>query len=659
MLLKSLRLQDFRQFNGEQVVSFSTHKDRNVTIMMGENGSGKTSFAQAFRWCLYGDTDFKDTKLLSRKVAASLLPGDERNVEVAVELTHDDIEYTVIRRQKYKMNNAGDVLPNGACKFTIQIKDKDGNVKFIPELEADSKMKEILPADLSRYFFFDGERIEKMSKEIHSGRSRDIAEAVRSLLGLNSYVEALRHLKENGINSVIRSYANSYSCDANSEMQQLKDEIDACTDRINAIDIRLKQIDASKNIDQDKIYELRDLILQNQSTVELQKERLSLQQKLKDLDADRNAKIKLFLGYFNTERVGNYFSLALMKDALTQLKDAEKLDKGIPDIHARTIDYLIKRGVCICGNKIEVGDEHYNELNKLRDFIPPKSIGTLISDFTTMCEQKAGSTSNFIEEIKDKFRFIVSYDDTRGELEIREKNISEKLKNSKDVGKLQQECLSYEQDLKRLEDELATLNQEKGQKENDKSKAETRLHGLVSSNEKNKEIERYKTYAEYVYDMLKDEYTRKEDETRVELARTINEIFKQIYAGGFSLSLDKKYNVELTADGYTTAAGDDIETSTAQSISIIFAFIAGVIEMNKKNQSASSEAYPLVMDAPLSAFDKKRIGTVCDVLPKIAEQVIIFIKDTDGDLAEKNLGVRIGKRYKFSKIDEFETTIME
>lgn len=59
MLLKSLKLKDFRQFKGEQYVSFANDPERNVTIIMGENGSGKTSFAQAFRWCLYGETDFQ------------------------------------------------------------------------------------------------------------------------------------------------------------------------------------------------------------------------------------------------------------------------------------------------------------------------------------------------------------------------------------------------------------------------------------------------------------------------------------------------------------------------------------------------------------------------------------------------------------------------
>ena len=69
----------------------------------------------------------------------------------------------------------------------------------------------------------------------------------------------------------------------------------------------------------------------------------------------------------------------------------------------------------------------------------------------------------------------------------------------------------------------------------------------------------------------------------------------------------------------------------------------------------SSEPYPLVMDAPLSTFDKRRIKTVCESLPNTADQVIIFIKDTDGELAEEYMGDKIGSRHYFDKKNEFET----
>ena len=82
--------------------------------------------------------------------------------------------------------------------------------------------------------------------------------------------------------------------------------------------------------------------------------------------------------------------------------------------------------------------------------------------------------------------------------------------------------------------------------------------------------------------------------------------------------------------------------------------------MARENQDGGSkllvtEAYPLVMDAPLSAFDKTRIQTICEVLPNIAEQVIVFINDKDGEVAEKNMQDKIGAKFGFKKINEFET----
>ena len=143
---------------------------------------------------------------------------------------------------------------------------------------------------------------------------------------------------------------------------------------------------------------------------------------------------------------------------------------------------------------------------------------------------------------------------------------------------------------------------------------------------------------------------------------TINDIFKTIYNGGLSLTIDDNYHITVYANDYD----GDVETSTAQSISVIFAFITAIIKMARENRNAtdenskllSSEPYPLVMDAPLSAFDKRRIQTVCEALPNIAEQVIIFIKDTDGELAKDYMGNKIGCEHSFDKKNEFETVLL-
>lgn len=206
------------------------------------------------------------------------------------------------------------------------------------------------------------------------------------------------------------------------------------------------------------------------------------------------------------------------------------------------------------------------------------------------------------------------------------------------------------------------LNIERGGLEKERERADTERQNLTLLDEKNRKTQMYLTYARKIYEELENVYRTSEEEIRNRLQDTINDIFKQIYEGGLSLTIDSKYHITVQANDYE----GDVETSTAQSISVIFAFITGIIKMARENRNASdddakllsSEPYPLVMDAPLSAFDKRRIKTVCEALPETAEQVIIFIKDTDGELAEDYMGNRIGSRHQFDKKNEFETNLV-
>lgn len=88
-----------------------------------------------------------------------------------------------------------------------------------------------------------------------------------------------------------------------------------------------------------------------------------------------------------------------------------------------------------------------------------------------------------------------------------------------------------------------------------------------------------KAYATRIYHELLDTYNTSEKEIRHKLQDTINEIFKQIYEGGLSLTIDDKYHISVYATDYE----GDVETSTAQSISVIFAFITAIIKMAREN----------------------------------------------------------------------------
>ena len=104
MILHNLEMYNFRQYIGYHNVAFSTDPEKNVTVLIGVNTSGKTTIVRAFEWCLYGKNGFEDPVLLNSEVKDNMHQGDYQDVYVAVSFEHDSMMYTLKRSFKYVCN---------------------------------------------------------------------------------------------------------------------------------------------------------------------------------------------------------------------------------------------------------------------------------------------------------------------------------------------------------------------------------------------------------------------------------------------------------------------------------------------------------------------------------------------------------------------------
>lgn len=663
MLLESIKLHNFRQFRNESIDFARGENGKNVTIIIGENGTGKTTFAQAFFWCMYGETEFSDKTILNKVVAMEMRPGQDESVKVTLSLRHGEVGYTLIREQIYKKDYNNNVKGDNTI-FDIAIKDAGGNTTYVKKTQCEAEVKSILPKELSRYFFFDGERIEKMSKDISSGKkSTDFAEAVKGLLGLNGFISAIAHFNPRSKNGVIGSYDSSFDSKSNMRISEYTDTIDRCNAEIERLEARLETLDAQIESARQRKSEKTEEIKQYAEGEELQEQKEKLQKQIRNAETARANVYKAICKDFNSS-MSTFFSMALMKRALAFLSQEDFTGKDIPFMHTKTIEYLIKQKVCICGTHLDKGSVPYDKVMELINFLPPQSISTTISDFKKEARRRAGNADNIISQVQENLAVISSQNDDITENLDDIQRIDKKLSGGDVRGKVRAintEIQMCDDTIRKSEDEKRKCDREIGGYTKERDRADSERRNLTFLDERNRKIEIYKAYAERIYHGLVETYSTSEVKIRSKLQDTINEIFKQIYEGGLYLTIDEKYHISVYANDYE----GDVETSTAQSISVIFAFITGIIKMAKENRNASddarllsSEPYPLVMDAPLSAFDKRRIKTVCEALPKTAEQVVIFIKDTDGELAEDYMGDKIGSRHRFDKLNEFETVLV-
>ena len=352
----------------------------------------------------------------------------------------------------------------------------------------------------------------------------------------------------------------------------------------------------------------------------------------------------------------NYFSRKLIKDALEILKHTDHIDKGIPEIRAETIKFLMDRKTCLCGADLsDATCQEVQNLLELLKYIPPQSLGTSINKFIERSNGNIRNSGNYYKNIKSQISTIrgcsIKIEEKEEEFGEIDKTIL-KLSNSKIID-LKQRQIDYEKTVSQLTKELNELTANNIFLIKEKTEAEAEINKLQLKIQKNQSIEIQREYAIAAYNIIKNTYDRQEKNTRENLQQEINKLFKNIYDGGMEISINDKYKISTSV----TELGNNnnnIDSNTAKSYSIIFAFIVGVISLAKikvqeeNNENTITDEYPLVMDAPLSSFDQRRIKNICNVIPSIARQVIIFIKDTDGNIAKTEMKEKIGLEYSVS-----------
>ncbi len=54
MTIKEIKLYNFRIYKGENIIDLTSEENKNIFVVSGRNGFGKTTFLMSMVWCLYG-----------------------------------------------------------------------------------------------------------------------------------------------------------------------------------------------------------------------------------------------------------------------------------------------------------------------------------------------------------------------------------------------------------------------------------------------------------------------------------------------------------------------------------------------------------------------------------------------------------------------------
>ena len=640
MLIKKLELENFRQYIGNQTIEFSTDREKNVTVLIGVNTSGKTTLVRAFEWVLYGTNEFDDKNLLNKNVAENMQVGETKAVKGALTIEHESetgetVTYVIERKQIYTCT--GTSVRADVSEAKISYLQPDGQTKTKLDTDFYMNVERILPRRLANYFFFGGERVGNIATK------SDIEESVQGLMGLDVLKNAMSHLKTviNKLKKSLDFSGDSRAIDTQNKLNGALARKQECENELNTVTEQLEYYQSEKE-------KYAALLRANEETAAAQKRREQLDNIIKSLE-ERIARDKKELVSAFSRNSFAFFSLPILKKTVEMLNNSEDETESVPEMTAASIDYILKRGVCICGTCISEGSAAEKHLLCEKAKQPPESIGSLVRRYREQAMDYISSSDNYYEAIESRIATLRADQRELG-LRIDERaSLDESLKGAKDVATLEQQYQIAERRVREFDKRKESLLETIGSCKRDISNYEKALETLTKANQKNARISLNIDYAQAVFDWVSEAYYSREGIVRGRLEEKVNANFGMMYHGSRTVTIDDKYRVKYI--DVTTEESDGLKAVKS------FAFVSGLVDLAKEalNSDSSKEAnttpqyYPLVMDAPFSNVDEIHIKNISAILSRSAEQVIIAVMQKDWEPAAEIMAPLVGKSYRIEK----------
>lgn len=666
-----LRMLNFMRYKGENSLEFSCDKEKNVTVVLGDNTIGKTTLAQAFRWVLYGElisTQYEEVGqicILNNEILGDMTANDHRNVEVELIIEDSgDYEYKIVRKAIFSRKFPQMIAVQQAENLKVYVTDKkngktepydNGGVNGRNRGKADELISELLPKNLSSYFLFDGERWSN-TKNTRS----DIKDSIYSLVGISPIREMKRHLGEcgtQGRQSVIKQLKGKITGSGN-EYAEIVKEIESLEKNIDREEKKKAEALKEAKHYSEKADEVEEMLKENprveqdQKEYEILKREISLHEnRMKNQYAD-------IVSDFS--KMHTYFAAPLLQQVVDLLKDVELEGVNIPGVIDKTIDFLLERHSCLCGHPILEDSSERDVLIRLKAMVPPAVIGTIAGNLQDKIEKWKYEGADLNDAIVEKARiFQQEYDDMSDkeeEKERKEKKIDKKINFAQERIKMN----SYRKK-EREENEAvrqAGLNIEYYQKEIEK--LEKKKETMDERTEQNAKLKEYIAYAEALYAAVCTMYQKKEGSLLSELNEIIERNFREMFNEQEKVArLGEDYTLRLFYKRVSNTNGySDLEAtglSEGEKIARNFAFIVSILELANKKKSEGDEvaqSLPLVLDGPFSKLSSVNTSKVAKVLPSVSEQVIIFMLDKDWE--PSGLGAFTDPKYMYRTMKDID-----
>ena len=699
MKLNKIIIKNFRSYYGENCFELSD----GLTLVIGDNGDGKTTFFEALEWLFDTSKDNKSESNISEMRKAEMGIGDSDEVSVTMTFDHRGekeickkfifekdtngsvrtrdfsfVGYEIVGAERYKrdgkilLESCFDTVIRRYCLFKgereLNVFDNNTALKTLVDTFSGIKQFDNL-VELTTYFEQQSDNL--VTKELKKDKKQEevIKRLEYELSKVQSDISDVRHdisIKEKAVS------------DYETRLRVLEENQDAC-ENLQDINARIEQ----KKIEQRRLMGYINLdynamllddmwILRAFPSIlsEYQKKVSSLSREKRKLQKAEDERIAVEKG--KQEAIKEIQKLA---------NDATPLPWNLPD--KETMQEMIDDEICkVCGRPAEKGSDAYNFMvNKLNEYldhirkesesaqqqealVKPLFENTYINELHTRSIQLSGDTEQELmglaTAIADRLSFVQSRkqdlervnkdlteaEDAKMQLLIQTPDLTEEMliKNFKDFKGLSDSSKRASLDLQELNHELEVL-------EAQKQELKERQNQIVPSNGIVRVYQKVHITLERIMKAFEAAKNRNVEEFIQTLEEQANIYLKKLNADDFrgvikiKRTADGSARINLYSSNDTLIANPGGAQKTTMYMSVLFA-------ISKITTLKRDEDYPLIFDAPTSSFGEFKEDIFYNIIDNIDKQCVIFTKDLlryDRDTEKRELD--------FDKINQLSCSV--
>ncbi len=646
MIIKTIELNNFRIYKGINKILLTPDGERNIIVISGNNGFGKTTFLMSLVWCLYGKNMEKVDDLYKKEIdekgGYNKYIGNSLNTQAAqngeskfsVSVTFTDVEIPNIPCTEITITRSYDIAINTNDELSILIDGKYSNL-FNEKNDEEMFIRDyILPIEIAKFFFFDAEKIVSFA-QINTPEQRvELSKAYSQVLGIQKYDELKKELEKIQDDYRKEAAQPKDKQELNNLLASIKNE----EEQIEEIENEITKLNDKLPILKYEINELQEKLIREGDSMSIEKlnELKDKQDKYQLEVNDSQEGLKDLYNYIPFGLAGNE-----MSDLMTQLKEEKSYRQNklqLEGVEDKTTDLLndldISRKEFNGFIDIRIRDFYESEIKKLilkhfyNNFDTNKYINFQpLHDFTDIQFDDFQTLINNIKESKSRFEKLSdSYFKAKAELNSIERKIKEAEKNAESdyIQNLRKKKENKEDEMSNIYKDITRLNVRKDDtKEQIKANRQKKeiLSKKIDVSAQNKAVD---DEASKLISTIQKFLIRFKDEKKKALE---NKLQSKLNAFLHKKDLVNKVIVDIQGNGEDV----DINLYDYNNRKID----KGILSMGERQMFASALLgalveeteleFPVFIDSPMQKFDTNHSRNILTKFyPNVSKQVILF-----------------------------------